>query len=299
MLRPASVLAALLAMALLWAPLAQSEPDLLHSEPSQFGDILVFEENGERCLNFNSMVDFGRQSCMSLADPRALVFSYTRMMISALYVHPDPKRILIVGLGGATLQNTLARLLPEAVIDTVEIDPAVAKVAKEYFGYQTGPRQRLWIDDGRAHIEKARRADTRYDLIMLDAFDVDYIPRHLMTLEFLRTVRDILAPGGIVVANTFTESGLYASESATYEAVFGPFYNLKEGNRVIIAGVDALPDRDQIAAQARRLQSRLNAAGVYEAGALDRFEPPVAASGRSPLLHDEPARQRAESDPTR
>jgi spermidine synthase len=282
----ASLCALLWGCALLLHPAAHSEPRLIHSQPSQFGNVLVFEEDGERCLNFNTMVDFGRQTCMSLDDPDKLVFSYTRMMISALYVHPNPKKILIVGLGGATLQKTLARLLPEAVIDTVEIDPAVAEVARTYFGFQTGPRQRLFIDDGRAHIEKAQREGQQYDMILLDAFDVDYVPRHLMTLEFLQTVRGILAPQGIVVANTFTNSQLYASESATYAAVFGPFFNLKAGNRVIIAGTDTLPDLDHIAARARALHPLLKAAGIYEPGALDRFGPPMRAPGGADLLRD-------------
>lgn len=283
-----AVFAAVLACALL-RPLAHAEPRLLHSEPSQFGKVLVFEEHGERCMNFNTMVDFGRQTCMSLDDPHALVFSYTRMMLSALYVRPDPKTILVVGLGGATLQNTLQRLLPEATIDTVEIDPAVAKVAQTYFGYRTGPRQRVHIADGRAYIEQAHREGRQYDMVMLDAFDVDYIPRHLMTLEFLRHVRAILAPGGIVVANTFTNSRLYASESATYAAVFGPFFNLREGNRVIVAGRDALPGLDRIAAQAKALQGRLQAQGIYEAGALGRFAAPIGGPAHAQLLRDPPA----------
>src|SRR3546814_18959552 len=108
-------------------------------------------------MNFNSMVDFGRQTCMDLKQPGNLVFSYTRMMIGSLYAKPDPKTILIVGLGGATLQKTLARLLPDAVIDTVEIDPAVGNVAQAYFCYQPGPRQRLFVEDGRAYIERAHR----------------------------------------------------------------------------------------------------------------------------------------------
>jgi len=137
--------ALLLACAGLFLPAAQASPELLHSEPSRFGKILVFEENGERCMNFNSMVDFGRQTCQDVDEPGKLVFSYTRMMISALYVKPDPASILIVGLGGATLQKTLAELLPGTVIDTVEIDPAVGKVAEAYFGYRPGPRQRLGI----------------------------------------------------------------------------------------------------------------------------------------------------------
>src|SRR5690606_10962067 len=158
-----------------------------------------------------------------------------------------------------------------------------------YFGYRTGPRQRVHIADGRAYIEQAHREGRQYDMVMLDAFDVDYIPRHLMTLEFLRHVRAILAPGGIVVANTFTNSRLYASESATYAAVFGPFFNLREGNRVIVAGRDALPGLDRIAAQAKALQGRLQAQGIYEAGALGRFAAPIGGPAHAQLLRDPPA----------
>ncbi|MBO1113506.1 fused MFS/spermidine synthase [Bordetella petrii] len=271
MSRIRQLLALLLACAALLHPAAHAAPQLLHSEPSQFGKVLVFEENGERCMNFNSMVDFGRQTCMSLDHPGELVFSYTRMMIGSLYARPAPETILIVGLGGATLQNTLARLLPDATIDTVEIDPAVGKVAQAYFGYQPGPRQRLFIEDGRAYIERAHREGRQYDMVMLDAFDVDYIPEHLMTLEFLQHVKGILAPNGIVVANTFTNSQLYQRESATYAAVFGAFFNLKEGNRVIIAVNGALPDDDTLARNSKALAGKLKPLGIDRERTLDQF----------------------------
>lgn len=61
-------------------------------------------------------------------------------------------------------------------------------------------------------------------MVMLDAFDVDYIPAHLLTAEFFQQVRDILAPDGVLVANTFTNSTMYERESATYAAVFGEFF---------------------------------------------------------------------------
>ena len=258
--------------ALLLAPLpAFADPQVLHSEPSQFGKVLVFEENGERCMNFNSTTDFGRQTCVDLDEPEKLVFSYTRMMISALVAKPDPKTVLIVGLGGATLQKTLARLLPDAVIDTVEIDLAVASVAEQYFGYRQSPKQRLFLEDGRAYIERAYRAGLQYDMVMLDAFDVDYIPKHLMTLEFLQHVRGILAPGGLVVANTFTNSQLYEQESATYAAVFGPFFNLRQGNRVIIAANGSLPGPDTLARRAQAWEARFEAMGIDQDRLIDQF----------------------------
>lgn len=249
-------------------PSAQTGPRLLHSEPSPFGAVLVFEEGGQRCLNFNSMSDYGRQTCMSLQHPDTLLFSYTRMMVSALLVKPDPESILIVGLGGATLQKALARLLPDAAIDTVEIDPAVGKVAREYFGYRQGPTQRLFVEDGRAHVERARREGRRYDMIMLDAFDVDYIPRHLMTAEFLTQVKDILTPDGIVVANTFTSSELYERESATYAAVFGEFFNMRGSNRVIVAGKGVLPDNARVSRRADEWEPRLAPLGIQKLQAL-------------------------------
>ncbi|WP_232033742.1 spermidine synthase [Achromobacter insolitus] len=281
-----TVLALVIAGAALLLLRGNGGPQLIHSEDSQFGKLLVFEENGERCMNFNSMHDVGRQTCMSLEHPGQLVFSYTRMMMTALYVHPKPRNILIVGLGGATLQNTLARLLPGTVVDTVEIDPAVGTVAARYFGYQQGPRQRLFLEDGRAYIERAHRDGQQYDMVMLDAFDVDYIPEHLMTLEFLQHVRGILAPGGVAVANTFTNSQLYERESATYAAVFGTFFNLQTGNRVIVAVNGELPGRDELARNAEALDAVLGPLGVNAKEALDLYSRRQAAASEAPVLRD-------------
>jgi spermidine synthase len=223
---------------------------------------------------------------MSLEHPAQLVFSYTRMMMTALYINPKPRNILIVGLGGATLQKTLAALLPDTVIDTVEIDPAVGKVAAGYFGYQEGPAQRLFLEDGRGYIERAHRDGLQYDMVMLDAFDVDYIPEHLMTLEFLQHVRGILAPGGVAVANTFTESQLYARESATYAAVFGEFFNLQTGNRVIMAVNGELPGRDQLARNAKALDAVLGPLGVNAEEALEMYSRRQAIADDAPVLRD-------------
>jgi len=281
--------ALLLICALPWWLAAQTGPTLLHREPSMFGEVLVFEENGQRCLNFDSMTTLSRQTCMSLQTPQALLFAYVRMMVSALYVRPAPRSILIVGLGGATLQKTLAQLLPEAVIDSVEIDPAVAKVATAYFGYQQGPKQRLFIDDGRAYIEQAQRAGKQYDMVMLDAFDVDYIPRHLTTLEFLSAVKAILTPEGIVAANTFTSSRLYEQESATYAAVFGPYFNLRHNNRVIIAARGDLPSQAEIAQRADQWEARFSPLGIQKSRMLPRFsEYGPAIADEAAILRDAP-----------
>lgn len=259
--------AVLAAYALVTAP----APRLKHTEPSTFAPILVIEEHGQRCMNFTEIEDNGRQTCFDLSEPDKMVFAYTRMMTSALFVMPQPGNVLIVGLGGATIPSAFEKILPDAIIDTVEIDPAVVRVAEGYFGYRQGPRQRVFVEDGRAFVERAQREGRQYDMVMLDAFDVDYIPAHLLTREFLQQVRAILSPNGVLVANTFTNSHMYDQESATYAAVFGNFFNLREGNRVLIASRGLLPDDRVLAQNARALADMLARFGIDPEHALRLF----------------------------
>jgi spermidine synthase len=214
---------------------------LVHSERSLYRQVLVYEESGQRYLCFTRQCAIGRQSVIDLSQPDRLVFDYAHMMLGSLYAMPAPQNVLIIGLGGGSLPRALAAILPAARIDVVEIDPAVTRVARSYFRFVPGANTSVIEEDGRAYVKRAVRARKSYDLVMLDAYDHEYIPEHLLTREFLQEVKSLLKPGGIVAANTFSSSRLYDSESVTYRAVFGEFYNLKMANRIIIASNGTLP----------------------------------------------------------
>lgn len=263
--------------------------DVIHTEPSQFSPIVVYEKRGERCMNFGSVHAPGRQTCIDLQEPDKMVFAYTRMMMGALLLAPEPRRILIIGLGGGTLSRALHRSLPAARIDNVDIDPAVVKVAERYFGFEPSAEQRVFVEDGRKFVEDALREQRQYDLIMLDAFGVDYIPQHLMSREFLQMVHDILAPDGVLAANTFAGSRLYAQESATYRAVFGPYFNLRSGNRVILAKRGGLPGPEALQAAAHRLTPVLAPFGVEPLALLGQFSTDQDWPADTPVIAD-PAR---------
>src|SRR5512145_1993624 len=76
-----------------------SAETILHTERSLYRNIIVYEDNGERCMRFTKQPT-SRQTCISIKDPDYLVFHYTKMMLGALYLQPEPGRILIIGLGG-------------------------------------------------------------------------------------------------------------------------------------------------------------------------------------------------------
>jgi len=259
-----------LSLAAAAAPLAAQS--LVHSERSLYREVLVYEQNGERCMCFTRQCRIGRQSCINLQDPHRFALNYTRMMMAGtLFMGPAPKRVLIVGLGGGSIPTALAEVLPDAQIDVVEIDPAVTRVAKRFFGFKDGPKMRVIEMDGRVYVKRAIREGTKYDTILLDAFDHEYIPEHLLTKEFLEEVKSLLTPTGVLVGNTFSSSRLYDHESTTYAAVFKSYYNLKRENRVVVARPAGLPDAAAIRAKALEYELVLRGFGVDALSVLPLF----------------------------
>lgn len=230
--------AALCACLLSPAPASAQDDRVVHEVQSQYQLITVLDTaTGYRQLVFDGRFDGTDpiQSQMNLADPYELTLSYARHMITAVAVPDRPRRILIVGLGGACLQRYLRKLLPEATIETAEIDPAMRAIAVKYFFFKEDARQIVHVGDGRTFIERSK---DRYDLILLDAFTATSIPYHLTTLEFLRAVAMRLGGGGVVGANLWDAEPNYWDLVKTYSAVFPGLHIVKcagSANSILLA----------------------------------------------------------------
>lgn len=281
------ILLAIFAGALLATGAASAQQRLVHSERSLYREVLVYENGDVRCMCFTRNCRVGRQSCLDTRHPDRIVMNYPKMMLGALFVNPAPQSVLIIGLGGGTIPRTLRRLVPNVRIDVVEIDPAVVRVAGRYFNFVAGDKTRVIEADGRVYVKRALRGTQRYDMIMLDAFDHEYIPEHLLTQEFLQEVKALLAPGGVLAANTFSSSGLYEHESVTYEKVFELFFNLKRENRVIVARLGVLPDAAQLRATARQFVDSFEVFDVDAAELLPLFSQERDWDPRARVLTDQ------------
>lgn len=135
---------------------------------------------------------------MRLDDPYATDIEYVAFLHLTLAVVPQPTRALVIGLGGGTFVKQLWRDHPQLHIDAVEIDAEVAAIAREFFALPDDPRIAVHVGDGRTFLESS--GDT-YDIIVVDAYDDDHIPRPLTTEEFMRLAYAHLAPGGVVAYN--------------------------------------------------------------------------------------------------
>jgi len=231
---------------------------VIHRETSLYQTIEVQEQPDVRCLQFATAQQRLKhyQGCIYTTPKKRhhMYFNYSKALMAPLLLNPSPKRILVIGLGAGVLPLALRETISNAFIETVEIDPAVVDIAKRYFGYRDDARLKTYVTDGRVFVKRALEKHIKYDLVILDAFNGDYIPEHLMTADFLHEVKGILSHDGLLAANTFARSQLYHHESETYHRVWGDFYNLKmdgnRANRVILAAKQGLPPQAHIRSNA-------------------------------------------------
>lgn len=165
----------------------------------------MVQEGDVRSLLFLSEAGETLESQMSVSDPARLRLSYTRQMMAALALWesrlPAPveqPRLLLVGLGGASLSKAVARQYPEATVVTVEIEPVVVEAARAWFGYRETSRVLTVVADARHYLETTAQS---YDVILLDAFDEEGAPHSLATQEFFQLLEQRLSPRGVVVSN--------------------------------------------------------------------------------------------------
>ena len=163
----------------------------LYRKASPYATLVVTEnEQGLRILRFGDEPD--GQSIVKVGDPDHVEFEYVQAMPVALTLVKEPKRVLIVGLGGGSLPGLLRKHYPRMTIDVVDIDADVVAVAKTYFGFREDAAMHVYVEDGRRFIEKCQRP---YDVIFLDAYGPGNIPYDLATKEFLYAVRHAIGPG--------------------------------------------------------------------------------------------------------
>ncbi|NMB14326.1 MAG: polyamine aminopropyltransferase [Gallicola sp.] len=128
-------------------------------------------------------------------------FIYHEMMVHVpMAVHPDVKKVLVIGAGDGGVIRELSGYKNIERIDLVEIDPMVVEVCKKYI-----PQTSLKMEDPRVHIyyedglRFTRRKEDYYDLIIVDSTDPFGPGESLFTKEFYGNSYKALKEDGIMV----------------------------------------------------------------------------------------------------
>ena len=106
---------------------------VLARERTQYNDIYVIQNGDYRELWFKGNGDYFLQSRVNTEQQKQLALVYSNMMMASLLFCPKPRRLLMIGLGGAAVTNFLSEQFPSLHIDVVDIDPKVIEVSKSIF----------------------------------------------------------------------------------------------------------------------------------------------------------------------
>jgi spermidine synthase len=115
-----------------------------------------------------------------------------------LLFNPDPKRILLIGLGGGSLAKFCYGNLPGASLTAVEVNRDVIALRNEFGIPSDDHRFRVIHADAAAYLSLPA---PRSDVILADACDRKGIAADLDSVEFYRMARSRLTPEGVLVAN--------------------------------------------------------------------------------------------------
>jgi spermidine synthase len=212
---------------------ARSGERFLFSRDDADATVAVTERDTVRVLRVNGKPDASNGGDL----PSQLMVGHIPM-----FLHPDPKKVMVVGLGSGATAGAVLRH-EGASVSVAEISPQVIRAAAFFEGVNDrilhNPRMSLALVDAREYLLLERQS---YDVIISEPTNV-WIPgvAALFTQEFYGVVRERLAPGGLFaqwLPLYSSEPGIVASAAVSLQRSF-PFVSvwmIADGDLVFVAG---------------------------------------------------------------
>jgi len=201
--RPVRFALALGAVMLAGIVYAETQTRTLHVERNFFGTLSVkFDPASETHNLYHGNTLHGRQFSDPNRQREPLSYFHREgplgQIFEAFHANAASPNVAIVGLGAGSMA-CYAR--PDQRWTFYEINPAVIRIAQntDYFTYLqqcATDLTEIVLGDARLQLQKA--PDHHYGIIVLDAFNSDAIPVHLLTQEAIDLYTSKLASGGLL-----------------------------------------------------------------------------------------------------
>jgi spermidine synthase len=114
-----------------------------------------------------------------------------------------PRRAVLLGLGGGTIARLLHDRFGEVPTVGVDNDRGVVDFARELL--RDLPDVEIVHEDAFAYVERAVRRSEHFDYAAVDLYQGDQLAHGVVGRPFLRGLRALLEPRGVVAFNLFQE----------------------------------------------------------------------------------------------
>lgn len=150
-------------------------------------------------------------------------------------------QVLIIGLGCGDCAFEIQKYYPLAQMVGVEIDDQVVEAAQCYFDLATVKNLKIAVNDGVKYVNKLAKQKTikKFDLIIVDAFIGDQMPKGFKTKKFFTALTKLLAHDGVVIYNhLFFKDHKQKAEGfiKELEKAFGKITLMRTGSNLLIFG---------------------------------------------------------------
>lgn len=172
----------------------------LQTLADDFGELLIIDDGDYRTLAFGAG---DTQSMMLKSTPHLLQYDYTQAMLLVL-LFCQPKRVLLLGLGGGSLMTTLHHHIPGIQITAVELRARVIEVAYRYFRLPRGKKMQVVQQDAAEFISEP--LPKKVDVIFTDLYHRDGVDATQLQTEFIADcAQQLKTQGGWLVLNCWVE----------------------------------------------------------------------------------------------
>ena len=229
---PRALLSSVLAV-LIIAPAIDSEwshSNYVYKHRNYYGIYKVYKDKDKYVL-MNGTTIHGVQFRDKDRERQPLSYYHKLTPVGELLGPPEIslKNIGLIGLGTGSLT---AYAKADQNIDYFEIDPDAYFIAKNLFSYLKNSKGKISYIFGDARIRIKETESNKYDILVVDAFNGDSIPVHLLTTDAIREYRKHLKNAGIIlfhISNRYLDFIPVLFSNANYLDAYGCFKNNKAG----------------------------------------------------------------------
>ena len=223
----------------------------IYSKDTHYGNLKVVDYSYGPKRHRELMIDGLVQGGIDLSDGMS-VYGYAYFLEFLPYgINPSGRSCLVIGLGAGVIPVWYEQRGIRT--DVVDVDPYVVEIARNYFGFSLSGD--MIVADARYYLNTT---DKRYDYIILDVFNGDTTPGHVLSVEALRLVKERLTDRGILAINligslkkdNFMTSSIIRTLQRVFATVtlypnFDPEAGDGNGNITVLAYNAALPPFDR------------------------------------------------------
>ena len=177
---------------------------IIAKEPSFYGNHAVVEYSDKTGVEWRGLFTVGLPNNRIYKSGISAGHFTHALETLAMSGQNKPESVLVLGLGVGVIPTNMSKNGP--TIDVVELDPKVLKIAQKYFDFDRS-LVNLYLEDARTFV---RRCQRKYDVVLVDLYQGDGIPPHVVSFNFFKDIRECLSDHGALVMNA-----IYGAKNST------------------------------------------------------------------------------------